>query len=152
MLRRLLRGAAAGAAGVTATNLLTYADMTVRGRPASSAPEEAVEQLAGRAGVTIPGDTQARGNRVTGLGALAGIGVGVGIGGLYGLLAPAAVRRHPAPAGVLLGAAAMAAADVGLVRLGLTDPRKWSPADWASDVVPHAGYGLLTAWALRPRP
>ena len=141
-------GAAAGATGVAATNVLSYADMVMRGRPASSAPEEAGERLADHVGATVPGDQQTRRNRLSGLGALAGIGLG--IGALYWLVAPAAVRRHPALAGVLLGAAAMAASDVCLVRLGVTDPRTWSPADWASDAEPHAGYGLLTAWTLRP--
>jgi hypothetical protein len=39
-------GAVAGAAGATALNLLTYADMAVRARPASLAPQRLVEQLA----------------------------------------------------------------------------------------------------------
>jgi hypothetical protein len=34
----VLRGAAAGAAGTTALNAVTYLDMVVRGRPASDAP------------------------------------------------------------------------------------------------------------------
>ncbi|MCP9968874.1 hypothetical protein LUX57_29935 [Actinomadura madurae] len=43
---RLTRGLAAGAAGTTALNLVTYLDMAVRGRPASSTPEQSVERLA----------------------------------------------------------------------------------------------------------
>jgi hypothetical protein len=42
----------------------------------------------------------------------------------------------------------MAAADVPLTRLGLTDPSTWSPVDWASDVIPHVAYGLVTYTAL----
>ena len=38
----MLRGAAAGAAGTTALNVVTYLDMAVRGRPASSTPERTV--------------------------------------------------------------------------------------------------------------
>ncbi len=41
----VLLGAAAGAAGATALNALTYVDMAVRGRPASSTPETTVERL-----------------------------------------------------------------------------------------------------------
>ena len=41
----VLRGAAAGAAGTTALNAVTYLDMTVRGRGTSSTPEQTVEAL-----------------------------------------------------------------------------------------------------------
>lgn len=42
----LLYGAAAGAAGTTALNVVSYGDMVVRGRPASSTPETIVPHLA----------------------------------------------------------------------------------------------------------
>jgi len=29
-----------------------------------------------------------------------------------------------------------------------SDPRSWAAADWASDVVPHLAYGVVTAWVL----
>jgi hypothetical protein len=148
MLRRLLTGAAAGATATTALNAVTYADMAWRARPASSAPEKAVEQLATRVGQPVPGIGAERTNRLSGLGALSGIGVGVMIGAVYGLLAPRPLRRRVLVAGTLLGAAAMAASDVPLVRLGVTDPRTWSRADWLSDAVPHLAYGLVTAWAV----
>jgi len=32
--------------------------------------------------------------------------------------------------------------------LGVTDPRSWGPADWASDVVPHLAYALVAAATL----
>jgi hypothetical protein len=35
----------------------------------------------------------------------------------------------------------MAGADGPLVALGLTRPGDWAAADWASDIVPHLGYG-----------
>lgn len=50
-LRGLMAGAAAGAAGTTALNAVTYLDMAWRARPASQTPEQAVEKLAERAGV-----------------------------------------------------------------------------------------------------
>lgn len=40
MTRRFLHGLAAGAAGTTALNAVTYLDMALRGRPASTTPEE----------------------------------------------------------------------------------------------------------------
>jgi hypothetical protein len=47
------------------------------------------------------------------------------------------LRRLPTTVGIL-------AADGPLVKLGLTDPRTWSPADWLSDVIPHLAYGAIT--------
>lgn len=47
------------------------------------------------------------------------------------------------------GAGAMAAADIPLVRLGLSDPRRWGTAGWLSDLIPHFAYGVLTACVLR---
>jgi hypothetical protein len=43
MLGKALKGAMAGAAGTTALNAVTYMDMVVRGRGASSTPEQVVE-------------------------------------------------------------------------------------------------------------
>src|SRR5215218_5927453 len=71
-----LRGAAAGAAGSTALNTVTYLDMTVRGRGASSTPEQTVEKLAEKAHLPIPGEGATRVNRVQGVGALTGIVAG----------------------------------------------------------------------------
>jgi hypothetical protein len=140
MMRRIWAGAAAGAAGTAALNAVTYVDMAWRGRPASDVPERSVELLAKRARVEIPGQGQQRDNRVGALGALSGIATGVAIGVVGGAL------RLP---GVLLGAAAMAATDVPMAAMGITDPRQWSLADWASDVVPHLAYGLVTAAVAR---
>jgi len=140
----VLRGAAAGAAGTTALNAVTYLDMAVRGRPASDAPEQLVRRLADRAGVDLPGGRKERSNRVAGLGPLAGSATGVGIGVLAGALRSAGLRLPTVVGGPLLGAAAMAASDVPLAALGVSDPRTWSAVDWVSDVVPHLVYGLIT--------
>ena len=59
----VLRGAAAGAAGTTALDVVTYLDMVVRGRAASSTPERTVEKLAETAHVQIPGHGQERARR-----------------------------------------------------------------------------------------
>src|SRR5947209_8334026 len=99
--RGLLAGAAAGAAGTTALNAVTYLDMAVRGRPTSSTPEDTVEKLADVAHVSIPGDGDQRSNRVQGLGPLTGLTAGVGIGVLAGLLRSLGYRSAP-PVGMLL--------------------------------------------------
>jgi hypothetical protein len=148
-----LRGALAGAAGTTALNAATYLDMALRARPASSSTTELVEQTADRANVTIPGDEDERGNRVQGLGPLAGIAVGVTVGAVAGLVHHALARRgRTVPAMVevpLLGAAAMALSDGPLKLLGISDPATWKAADWASDAIPHLLYGTVTYSVLR---
>lgn len=149
MFGTVLRGIAAGAAGTTALNAATYADMAVRGRPTSSIPEQAVEKIAGDAGLEIPGAGETRQNRISGIGALTGIGTGVSTGIVASALGPL-VRRLPLPIGaVLVGGLAMAGSDVPMARLGLTDPASWSASDWLSDALPHLAYGFAVAWTLR---
>jgi hypothetical protein len=149
MLGFALRGIAAGAAGTTALNAATYADMAIRGRGASSMPETAVEKFAGDAGVEIPGDGDERQNRLTGLGALTGIATGAAAGVAAAALGPV-VRRLPLPiAAVVVGGLAMAGSDVPMTRLGLTDPSTWSSSDWLADAVPHLAYGLAAAATLK---
>lgn len=149
MFGTVLRGIAAGAAGTTALNAVTYADMAWRGRPASSIPDTSVEKLAGDAGVQIPGEGEVRQNRVTGLGALMGIGTGISSGIAASALGPIVRRLPPTLAAVLVGGLAMAASDVPMTRMGLTDPTSWSMSDWVSDAVPHLAYGAATVWTLR---
>ena len=143
------KGALAGAAGTTALNALTYLDMSVRARPASELPQRAVEELADRADHPVPGSGEDKQNRLTGLGSLSGIATGVGIGAAAGLFGPILRHLPLAFSSVLIGAGAMAATDASMARLGLTDPKTWSSTDWASDAVPHLGYGVVTALALR---
>ncbi len=149
MIKGLIRGAAAGAAGTTALNAVTYLDMAWRGRPSSSTPQQAVEELAKRAGQQIPGGGEERDNRVEGLGALAGIATGIAVGALAGELRAVVLRLGPVVGPVLLGAAAMAATDASLTRLGLTDPREWDAAAWLSDAGPHLAFGVVSYAALR---
>jgi len=142
-------GALAGAAGTTALNAVTYLDMAVRGRPASSTPEQSVEAIAARAGVDIPGTGDTRDNRLAGIALLLGTATGVGIGVVFGLLRRTGLRLPSGPIGALVvGGTAMAASDGSLVRLGLTHPREWGAAGWLSDVVPHVAYGAVTAATL----
>ena len=149
----LLRGAAAGAAGTTVLDAVTYLDMAVRGRPGSSTPEQLVERVAEKAGATVPGDDDTRENRLQGLGPLSGIAVGVTVGAAAGLvdqLLTRAGRELPAPLAVLaISAAAMALSDVPLKVFGISDPKTWAAKDWAADVIPHLAYGTMTYATLR---
>lgn len=144
----LLAGAAAGAAGTTALNAVTYLDMVWRGRPASSTPEDTVEKLAARTPLTIPGDPDTRPNRVSGLGALTGILAGVGAGALLGVMRAAGWRPGLLPSTAVAGTAALLAGNGPMTVLGVTDPRSWSVADWVSDVLPHLAYGAVAAAVL----
>jgi hypothetical protein len=138
-----LRGAAAGAAGSTALNAVTYLDMAVRGRGSSSTPERTVQELAEKAHLKIPGDEQTRENRTRGLGPLIGLAAGVGVGTLGGL-ARASGYLSAKPVGVALTTlGVMVAANGPMTALGVTDPRTWSAKDWITDLVPHLVYGLV---------
>ena len=148
MISRLLRGAAAGAAGTTALNAVTYLDMVVRARPASSTPEQTVERTEELTPLTLSADgadSEAAQNRRTALGALLGIATGLGTGAVYGLVRPQLGRAPFA----LLALAAGLGANVGSVApmtaLGVDDPRSWSASSWLSDVIPHLAYGAVTA-------
>lgn len=142
----ILAGAAAGAAGTAALNATTYLDMVVRGRGASGTPEATVEAVEDRLPVSVPGDGDTRAHRVSALGSLSGLVTGVGIGAVFGVLRRAGLRPPGAVGAALVGAAAMASTDLSVAALGVGDPRTWSAADWAADVVPHLVYGAVT-WA-----
>ncbi|MEU5994129.1 hypothetical protein ABZ806_34600 [Spirillospora sp. NPDC047418] len=140
---RVTRGMVAGAAGTTALNVVTYLDMAVRGRPASSTPEQSVDMMTDAAGVDL-GEGDAAENRKAGLGPMLGLGTGLGAGAVYGLIAGS--RRIPKPVGTaLLTGLAMLGSGAPMTALGLTDPREWSASDWAMDAVPHLAYGAVAA-------
>ncbi|HEX6498657.1 MAG TPA: hypothetical protein VF054_06445 [Micromonosporaceae bacterium] len=139
---RIVRGLVSGAAGTLALNAVTYADMAVRGRPASTTPEQSVQRLADATGIDL-GDGEKAGNRRAGLAPLLGYATGVGVAVGYALLVPRRLS-WPATAG-LLGGGAMIAANAPMTVLRITDPRRWTPADWLSDAVPHLAYGVAAA-------
>ena len=145
----LLAGAAAGAAGTTALNTVTYLDMALRGRPASSTPERTVDTLAARTGLTIPGDEDTRRNRLSALGALTGIVAGVGVGTVLGAVRAAGWRTGFLGTGVAAGTGALLVGNGPMTVLGVTDPRSWSGTDWVSDVVPHLAYGAVAGGVLQ---
>jgi hypothetical protein len=139
----VLRGAAAGAAGTTALNAVTYLDMVGRGRGTSSTPEQTVEALAEKAHVQIPGDEETRSNRVHGLGPLTGLVAGIGVGVLAGLARAAGFRTPPLVGTALTTVGVLVASNGPMTVLGVTDPRTWSTTDWVSDVVPHLAYAAV---------
>jgi hypothetical protein len=149
MFKAITRGAIAGAAGTTALNTVTYLDMVWRARPASQTPQQTVEKLADLADVDIPGYGEDRDNRLEGLGPLSGIAAGVGVGIVAGLLRPLLARVNPVVSAVLLGGAAMAATDLPMKALGITDPATWAKTDWVADAIPHLVYGAVATAALR---
>jgi hypothetical protein len=148
MLKRLFLGAAAGAAGTTALNAVTYLDMVLRARPSSDTPERVVQELAQRSGQPIPGTDEEVRSRLQGLGALSGLGTGVLIGALAGAVRPVVRGLGPVLGTALLGGSVMLATDLTMARLGVSDPGSWDAASWASDAVPHLAYGAVTYGAL----
>ncbi|MEU0251025.1 hypothetical protein ABZ299_00495 [Streptomyces sp. NPDC006184] len=144
MTHSILRGCAAGAVGTTALNAITYADMAVRGRPSSDTPADAVDKITTKSGHPVPGSGDIRDNRLSGLGALSGIAVGCTTGVAVSLARRAGARMPLWLGGLLTGTLAMAATDLPLARLKISDPTTWSAQDWVSDIVPHLVYGLIT--------
>jgi hypothetical protein len=144
----VVRGMVAGAAGTTALNAITYVDMVWRGRPASDTPERGIERVEQAVPLEVPGDGETHDNRVAGLGPLTGIAAGIGTGMLLGVLRAVGWRPGRWTTALLATATAMVLANGPLALLGVTDPRRWTAADWASDVVPHAVYGVVASMVL----
>jgi hypothetical protein len=157
MLSDILFGTLAGTTGTVALNVVTYADMALRGRPASETPAKVAEKVAAGVGVDLAGQDgatqqgqspsvqhrQTAQQRASGLGALLGYATGLGVGTAYGVLR-LGLPSVPVPlAGILLGATAMAASDVP--KLDVTDPAEWGTSGWLADIIPHLAYGLVTA-------
>ena len=151
MLRGVVRGMAAGAIGTLTLNIVTYADMAIRGRPSSEAPAKLAGILADKAGIDLTGGKSGDGakelvqNRQSGFGALLGYMTGLGVGSIYGALRAGADQTSKPMASLALGLVAMATSDVPLTVYGLTDPTKWTRAEWVADLVPHLAYGFMTA-------
>lgn len=150
-MSRLSHGLAAGAVGTTLLNAVTYLDMAIRARPASSIPEQDVEVMAERAGISL-GDAEGAATRKSAIGALMGLLTGVTAGAVFGLVRPLAPGVPQSLAAVAVGLGTMAVTDATSARLGTTDPGSWRPGDWAMDVVPHLAFGagvVVTFDALR---
>ena len=144
-----LRGMFAGAVGTVALNLATYADMAIRGRSSSSAPSKMIDKVAKQ--MHLPLSPQGVGtqdetaqNRESGLGALLGYVNGLGTGMIYGLVRSQFDEIPTLLAAPLVGLTAMAASDVPLVTMQLTNPKTWGLSGWLSDAIPHLIYGIVT--------
>lgn len=155
MLDEVLTGVAAGGLGTVASNIATYVDMAVRGRQSSDVPAQVAGKLAKGVGLklaTNTGDEQeAKATaqaRTSGLGALLGYAVGLGIGAAYGVVRPRLDGLSAPLAAAAVGLAAMAASDVPAVSTGATDPKSWGVSGWLSDLVPHLIYGAVTVVTL----
>ncbi|MEV4482107.1 hypothetical protein [Micromonospora coxensis] len=147
----LVDGAIAGAVGSAALNVVSYLDMVVRARPASSTPDETARRLAETTHVDLGPEDRAV-NRRSGLGPVLGYGMGIAVGALLGALAGGR-RASLSVAPVLAGGTVMAISDGSMTALGVTDPRAWRRTDWIADIVPHLAYGMAAAatWnRLRP--
>ena len=141
-------GLIAGAAGTTALNLVSYVRQTVQATPSSATPDQAAESVVRAVGAEVPGTPDERQNRLEGLGPLAGLGVGLGVGALAGGLR-ATTLKVPFPAAVAaVGLGAMAISDTVMAVLGISSPRPWTPASVAQDAAPHLTYGAVTILAL----
>ena len=157
MKREILTGVAAGAAGTTALNAVTFLDMAVRARPASTTPDDTVRKAEDLAGVSLSKqgpDSDDAANRRSALGSLVGIAAGLGTGALYGLVRPKLGRLPLSLLGAGAGLVANIATTGPMAALGITDPRTWPADSWVSDLVPHLAYGFATAavWDLmQPR-
>ncbi|HEV7898050.1 MAG TPA: hypothetical protein VGP31_09435 [Planosporangium sp.] len=141
-MRSLSRGLIAGAAGTVALDVATYLDMALRGRPPSTTPQRTVRRLAETLGVDL-GEGERADNRSAGIGALFGYAVGLGVAVAY-VLAARRPRPLPQAAGALM-TMAMLGSNLPMTVLGITDPRRWSAADWTADVLPHLAYGTVAA-------
>jgi hypothetical protein len=147
MLRRVLLGVIAGAAGNLTLEIVTYGDMLLRGRSASGVPAKIAGILADDFGIealSSAATSNQADNRRSAAGALLGYALGAGLGGAYGLVRPGLGRMSTPLAGVAVGVVAMTAADASYAVTGASDPKTWTVTDWISDLVPHIIYGLVT--------
>jgi hypothetical protein len=157
MLTSGLLGGVAGATGTVALNITTYGDMLLRGRAASDVPAQVAGVIADTFGIEPLSTRDAGGpgqHRRSAAGALLGYATGLGLGAVYGVCRARGVPVSGPCAGVALGLLAMMASDVPIALTGVSNPRSWTPADWAADLIPHLIYGLVTAQtyeAIAPR-
>ncbi|MDQ3346310.1 MAG: hypothetical protein M3473_08475, partial [Chloroflexota bacterium] len=95
MMRTLVAGAIAGATGEIALNVVAYADMVVRARPASTMPSKVVGRVADLAGIELsqPGErTDIAETRKEASGALLGYVMAIVTAVGYALLRRAGLR------------------------------------------------------------
>ena len=141
-LGRAVQGLAAGCVGLVALEMTSYLDQFVRARASSDSPTELGRRLADEADLDL-GVGEARTNRASALGPLAGYSDGLGLGVAWGLLAP--TGANVAAGTALLATGAWIGSNGPLLALGISDPRDWTRQEWLTDLWPHVAYGLATA-------
>jgi hypothetical protein len=144
----LVTGALAGAAGTTTLNVITYLDIAIRGRSTSTTPERTVEAMADLFGLSVPGSGDVLANRISGLGALTGYAAGIGMGLILGLAYALGWRPGLVVGTLVATVLALVGTNGPMTVLGVTNPLTWGLVGWISDLVPHLGYGLVTALVL----
>src|SRR5579863_14882 len=105
-------GAIAGATGALALDMATSLDMALRGRAPSDVPAMVVEKVATRKNELLApllGDAPERRHRRSGVGALAGYGVGIALGAIYGMRPTRKSGSNWLLNGTMLGLAALIA-------------------------------------------
>jgi hypothetical protein len=147
-LRRALWGGGGRRCRDDALNGLTYVDMAIRGRPASSTPEVTLDKMSEVTHVPIPGREDSRENRLAGIGPLSGPIAGVGMGALLGVARTAGWRPALGVGTAVATVGAMVGTSGPMTVLGVTDPRTWSTKSWLADIVPHLAYGAVTTVVL----
>jgi len=151
MIRSIVAGGIAGAAGEMILNIISYGDMFVRGRPASRMPGKVATKLADLGGLELakPGERAEKLEaRQESAGALMGYAVAIATGAGYAVVRRLGLRLPLPLAGLAIGGAAMAFSDSVATALGATDPTSWGASGWALDIIPHAAYGMTTAATL----
>jgi hypothetical protein len=144
--RKVFVGTVAAAVGTVLLDVVTYADMAVRGRPPSAVPGTMVKNLAEYLGLEeLAADDETAANRRSGIAALLGYANGLAVGAIYCALDPVLGKLPLTIRALLAGGAAMAAADVLAAKSGATDPKTWGTAGWLSDIVPHVVFGYAVA-------
>ncbi len=148
--RNVAYGMLAGAAGTAVLNATTYADMAIRGRPASELPQNMVKafaQMAGARDLAKPQEelSDEQQQRVNGLGALLGYVDGLGAGAIFGALRPNISGASWFWAGLGLAALTMALSEGTATAMGQTNPAEWGVSGWVSDLVPRCFYGWVAA-------
>jgi len=144
----LLCGAAAGAAGTSALNVIGYLDIALRGRATSTTPERTVEAMSRLFRITVPGTGDILANRISGLGALTGYAAGIGMGVILGLAYALGWQPRPLVTTLVATALALIGTNGPMTVLGVTNPWTWGVVGWISDLIPHLGYGIVTALVL----
>lgn len=144
----VIAGVLAGAAGATALNAVTYLDQALRARPAGDTPSKTVEALADATDTAVPGDAEERENRFAGLGPLAGLAVGMGVGAVAGALRAYSIKIPKVLASAIIGLGAMGISDTTMALLKVSDPKSWTPGSVAADAIPHLTYGAVTVATL----